>query len=337
MRQLLQNLSTGDVALQDVPAPAPGPAALLVRTSYSVISAGTERAVLGIGRASLMGKARARPDLVRKVLDTAREEGVGSAYVKVRGRLGEPNPLGYSLSGVVLAAPEDSPAAPGELVACGGAGYASHAEVVAVPRTLCARVPESVDPADAAYATVASIALHGVRLTGVQVGDVVAVIGLGLVGQLTLELLGATGCVTLGVDPDPARAALAREAGFFATTDPAELEGEAARLTQGRGADAALVTAASKTSAPLAAASAATRERATVCVVGDVAIESPRAPLFAKELRLVVSRSYGPGRYDPSYEEDGIDYPPGYVRWTEGRNLGEVLRLMAGGSSAPRA
>lgn len=335
MKQLLQNVSTGEIAVEEVPSPVRGAASLLVETRFSLISAGTERAAVEMGRASLIGKARARPDLVRKVVDSAKTEGVGTTYAKVRGRLADPNALGYSLSGVVLEACPDAPAGPGELVACAGAGLASHAEVVSVPRTLCARVPEGVAPDDAAYATVAAIALHGLRLSGVGLGDVVAVVGLGLVGQLAAELGAAAGCVVLGCDPDERRVAMERAAGRFATTDAAELEGEAQRLTNRRGADGVLVTAASRSSAPLATATAVARERATVVIVGDVAVESPRAPLFAKELRLVVSRSYGPGRYDPTYEERGVDYPAGYVRWTEGRNLEEVLRLMATGALRP--
>lgn len=335
MRQLLQNVSTGDITVEDVPAPERGPNTVLVATRFSLISAGTERAVLEVGRKSLAGKARARPDLVKKVAESARSEGFATTYAKVRGRLGEPNALGYSSAGFVLEAPEDAPAAPGELVSCAGAGYASHAEVVAVPRMLVARVPEGVPAEDAAYGTVAAIALHGVRLTGVGLGDVAAVVGLGLVGQLTLELLRASGSVALGVDPDPARVKLARAAGFFATTDPSDLESEARRQTSRRGADGVLITAASKSSEPLATGTAVARERAVVCMVGDVAIESPRTPLFAKELRLVVSRSYGPGRYDPTYEESGVDYPAGYVRWTEGRNLEEALRLMSTGQLQP--
>lgn len=321
--------------MHEVPAPVKGPASLLVANRFSLISAGTERAVMKLGQASLVGKARARPDLVSKVIDTAREEGIASAYRKVSGRLGEPGALGYSCAGVVVEACPDAPAAPGELVACAGAGLATHAELVAVPRTLCARVPEGVRPEDAAYATVATIALHGIRLASLGLGDVAAVVGLGLVGQLAIELLQAAGCVALGVDPDPGRVELARQLGMFATTDAAELESEICRLTAGRGADGVVVTAASRSSAPLATATAVARERAVVAIIGDVEIQSPRAPLFAKELRLVVSRSYGPGRYDPVYEERGIDYPAGYVRWTEGRNLEEVLRLMADGRLRP--
>ena len=335
MRQLLQNVSNGEITVDEVPPPTRDSGSLLVATQFSLISAGTERAVLELGRGSLVSKARARPDLVKKMVESVKAEGLSTTYAKVRGRLGEPNALGYSLAGVVLEAGDDAPAAPGDLVACAGVGYASHAEIVSVPRLLCARVPTGVAPEDAAYSTVASIALHGFRLGQVALGDVVAVIGLGLVGQITLELVRAAGCVPIGVDPDPSRVQLARDLGMFATTDPADLEAEALRLTSGRGADAVLVTAASKSSAPLATATAVARERAVVCIVGDVTIESPRAPLFGKELQLVVSRSYGPGRYDPTYEEHGIDYPAGYVRWTEGRNLEEVLRLMATGQLRP--
>jgi predicted dehydrogenase/threonine dehydrogenase-like Zn-dependent dehydrogenase len=335
MRQLVQDVSSGAITVEEVPAPAQPPGALLVATRYSVISAGTERAIMKIGRASMIGKARRRPDLVKKVVDSVKEEGLATAYAKVRGRLDEPNPLGYSLSGVVLESCDGAPAGPGELVACAGTGYASHAEVVAVPRLLCARVPEGVDPADAAHATIASIALHGVRLTGVGLGDVAAVIGMGLVGQITLELLRAAGCVALGIDPNERRAQLARDAGFFATTDQAELEAECLRLTKRRGADGVLVTAAARSSAPLETGVTVARERAVCCIVGDVSIDIPRSPLFTKEVRLVVSRSYGPGRYDPTYEEHGVDYPPGYVRWTEGRNLEEVLRLMSTGQLNP--
>jgi predicted dehydrogenase/threonine dehydrogenase-like Zn-dependent dehydrogenase len=334
MKQLLQYASDG-LIVEEVPAPRRRSGEVLVRTSCSVISAGTERASLEQSQTSLIGKARARPDLVRKVLTSAREEGIATTYDKVRGRLERPGELGYSLAGIVLEAGDDAPAGPGELVACAGAGYASHAEIVSVPRRLCAKVPDGVAAEDAAYSTVGSIALHGVRIAEVGLGDVAAVIGLGLVGQLTAEILKAAGCVVLGVDLDEGRVELARQLGIFATTDATELEAEAKRLTDGRGADGVLITAASRGPGPLATATGVARERAIVCVVGDVALQTPRAPMFKKELKLIVSRSYGPGRYDPRYEESGIDYPAGYVRWTEGRNLEEVLRLMAAGSLRP--
>ena len=335
MKQLLQDRNSGAITIEEVPAPLRTPAGLLVATRFSLISAGTERATVELGNKSLVGKARARPDLVRKVIDSAREEGPATTLAKVRGQLEHPNPLGYSSSGIVLEAPPDSPAGPGDLVACAGGQFAYHAQIVNVPRTLVARAPEGVAPEDAAYATVAAIALHGVRLCELELGEVAVVVGLGLVGQLTLELVAAAGCTALGVDPSAERVELARAAGFWATTDAQELIDEAHRLTAGRGADGALITAAAKSSAPLHTGIAAARERSTVCMVGDVAIESPRAPLFAKEVKLVVSRSYGPGRYDPQYEEAGIDYPAGYVRWTEGRNLEAVLGLMAQGKLNP--
>ena len=335
MRQLLQDRNSGTISIEEVPAPVRTAAGLLVATRFSLISAGTERAAVEMGNKSLVGKARARPDLVKKVLESAREEGPATTIAKVRGQLEHPNPLGYSSSGIVLEAPPESPAGPGDLVACAGAGFASHAQVVNVPRTLVARVPEGVAAEDAAYATLAAIALHGVRLCELRLGEVAVVVGLGLVGQLTLELVAASGCVAIGVDPSAERVELARSAGFWATTDSQELVDEAHRLTNGRGADGALITAAAKSGAPLATGIAAARERTTVCMVGDVAVESPRKPLFEKELKLVVSRSYGPGRYDPRHEDGGVDYPAGYVRWTEGRNLEAVLGLMAQGKLNP--
>jgi predicted dehydrogenase/threonine dehydrogenase-like Zn-dependent dehydrogenase len=335
VKQLLQDRNSGTISIEEVPVPARTPAGLLVATRFSLISAGTERAAVEMGNKSLVGKARARPDLVRKVLDSAREEGAAATVAKVRGQLDHPNPLGYSSSGIVLEAPPESPAGPGDLVACAGVGYASHAQIVNVPRTLVARVPDGVAPEDAAYATLGAIALHGVRLCELRLGEVAVVVGLGLVGQLTLELVAASGCIAIGVDPSPDRVELARAAGFWATTDAQDLIDEAHRLTAGRGADGALITAAAKSSAPLQTGIAAARERTTVCMVGDVAVESSRRPLFEKELKLVVSRSYGPGRYDQRHEEQGVDYPAGYVRWTEGRNLDAVVGLMAQGKLNP--
>ncbi len=302
-----------------------------------MISPGTERAVLEIGRSSLVGKARARPDLVKKVVESARTEGVGATYAKVRGRLGEPNALGYSLSGTVLDAGEDAPAGPGELVACAGAGYASHAEVVAVPRLLCSRVPEGVAAEDAAYATLASIALHGVRLTGVGLGDVAAVVGLGLVGQLTLELLAAAGAVAVGIDLDERRAQLARDAGFFATTDARRVRvGDRSPDLRTR----SRWVARDRGQQPLLGAASDCDRR---CPGARRGVHRRR-----REGRVPAGRHCSPRRCgwwcrDPTgraattrpTRSAGIDYPAGYVRWTEGRNLEEVLRLMATGQLRP--
>lgn len=278
MKQLLQDVSSGEISIDEVPSPQRPSSSLLVATRYSVISAGTERAVLEVGQKSLLGKARARPDLVKKVVRSAEAEGLTSALEKVRARLNEPNPLGYSSAGMVLEGCADGPAGPGDLVACAGAGHAVHAEVVAVPRHLCARVPEGVEIQDAAYATVSSVALHGVRLTKAALGEVVAVVGLGLLGQITMQLVQAAGCVALGVDPAESRVGLARSLGFFAATDPSELEAEALRLTSRRGADGVLVTAAAKNPDPLTTATAVARERAVVCIVGADPIPA-RAPV----------------------------------------------------------
>jgi len=335
MKQVFQNSATGEVGVHEVPAPGRAPGSLLIATRFSLISAGTERAIVEAAQEGVVTKLRHRPELARKTLDAARKDGFGPTVQRVRGRSQLPNALGYSSCGTVLEAPPESTIVPGSMVACAGVGYASHAEVVAVPRLLCVAVPSGVAAQDAAYATAASIALHGVRLTGARLGEVVAVIGLGLIGQLTLQLAAAAGCVPVGLDLDAKRVVIAREQGFVATGDAEELERQIGRLTGADGADAVLVTAASRSAEPLRLATRVARDRATVCIVGDVPVEVPRAALFAKELRLVVSRSYGPGRYDPGYEEGGVDYPIAYVRWTEGRNLHEALRLMDAGALRP--
>lgn len=335
VKQVVQDLDSGEVEIVEVAAPPPPAAGVLVSTRYSLISAGTERAMLEFGRQSLVGKARARPDLARQVLASARAEGIAATYHRARGRLAAPRPLGYSSVGVVLEAAGGAPARSGELVACAGAGYANHAEIVSLPLHLCARVPEGVDAQDAAYATLGAIALHGLRSAHVGLGEVVAVIGLGLVGQLALDLAAAAGALAVGFDPDPARVAIAARAGHRTSSQPTDLLAEMGQLSGGRGADAVIVAAASRDPAPLQTAVEAARERATVCLIGDVPIAVGRAGLYAKELTLVVSRSYGPGRYDRRYEEQGVDYPVAYVRWTEGRNLEEVLRLMGDGGLRP--
>lgn len=328
MKQVVQDLDSGAVEVVEVAAPCPPAAGVLVSTRYSLISAGTERAMLAFGRQSLVGKARARPDLARQVLASARAEGLAATYHRARGRLAAPRPLGYSSAGIVLESAGGVPARAGELVACAGAGYANHAEIVSIPPHLCARVPEGVQAQDAAYATLGAIALHGLRTAHVGLGEIVAVIGLGLVGQLAMDLAAAAGAIAIGFDPNPARVAIAASAGHRTSTDRTDLLAEVGRVSGGRGADAVIVAAASRDPAPLQAAVEIARERATVCVIGDVPITVGRAGLYAKELTLVVSRSYGPGRYDRRYEEQGVDYPIAYVRWTEGRNLEEVLRLM---------
>jgi hypothetical protein len=334
MKQLVQSVRSGDLRLVEVPAPQIGPTEVLVATGCSLVSAGTERAVRRLASANLIEKARARPDLVRQVLRRARTDGVLPTVRVVRTRLDDEMPLGYSAAGTVLEVGEAvAGVRPGDRVATGGAG---HATVQAVAGLLATRLPESVNDADAAFATVGAIALHGLRLADVGPGSRIAVIGLGLVGQLTGRLARATGCEVVGIDVNP----WAVERADGSSVDLALVEAgvdttaAVAAWTRGVGVDAVLVTAATRSSDPIRRAPDLARDRATLVLVGDVGLELDRRPLYEKELSLRVARSYGPGRYERSYEEWGIDYPPGHVRWTEGRNQEAFIGLVARGRVA---
>ncbi|MGH9126700.1 MAG: bi-domain-containing oxidoreductase [Acidimicrobiales bacterium] len=323
MRQVVQQQSTGELSVLDVPPPVLQPEGVLVDVVASVISSGTERAMRRLAQQSLLGKARARPDLARKVITRALEQGVAATVSTVRDRLDTPDPVGYSAAGVVR---EVGAAAgglrPGQLVACAGGGYASHAEVIYVPATLCAAVPDGVAGEHAAFATLGAIGLHAIHQARLVQGEGVVVAGLGLIGQLTARLLAAYGHPVTGVDPSPAaRAELSRLG--LPSCDLGEVEPGLA--------DAVILTAATESSDLVATAPEWCRDRGRVVVVGDVGLDVPRRPYYDGEVEIRFSRSYGPGRYDPDYEAGGHDYPIGYVRWTEGRNLGEVLRLMANG------
>jgi predicted dehydrogenase/threonine dehydrogenase-like Zn-dependent dehydrogenase len=331
VKQVLQDRS-GLTVVRDVPPPPCPPGSVLVRNLFSAISSGTERARVELSKKSLLAKARERPDLVREVVDRARREGVRSTREVVQRKLAEETPVGYSSAGRVI---EVGAAVRGidvgDLVACAGAS-ASHAEIVSVPRNLCANVPAGVPPEAAALTTIASIALHGMRLADVRVGDRVAVIGCGLVGQITCRLLRAAGAEVFALDLEAARAEAAVRAGadHGLAVAPATSERVLAE-TAGIGVDQAIITAATSSNDPLLLAAEIARDRGAIVVVGDVRIEAPRAPLYQKELSLRVSRSYGPGRYDTEYEERGLDYPIGYVRWTEKRNMEAILDLAARG------
>src|SRR5262245_2277106 len=333
MRQLIMETRRGSVGIADLPEPALRPGMLLVRNAFSIVSPGTERNAIKIGRDSLLTTARARPDLVRRVLDTVRRDGVLAAYRKVQARLDELRPLGYASAGTVLAvAPGvEAPFREGDRVACAGAGYASHAEVIAVPSNLAARVPPGVDLEAAAFATLGAVALHGVRQARPALGERVAVIGLGVLGLLTVQLLRAAGVRVIAFDLSPERARRARdlgaEAGAAGTTD--DQVTAALSWTDGVGVDGVVVTAASASDAPMVAAAAMCRERGRVTSVGLVPFGLPREIAYQKELELTIARSYGPGRYDPDFEEKGLDYPIEYVRWTETRNLEAFLHLVA--------
>lgn len=331
MKQVVQPVSGGPVSVIDVPRPVIGPTEVLVQTMASIVSAGTERAVTNLAQSSLLAKARARPDLVRQVISKARTEGVTQAARAVRARLGDDVPLGYSAAGIALEVGEAvAGIAPGSLVATGGAGKANHADFQAVPGLLCASVPEGVPAADAAFATVASVALHGLRLGEVGPGAKVVVVGLGLMGQLALRLAQASGCDVAGIDVAERQVERAERSGALGLVESGTDTTKAImEWSRGRGADAVLLMAATPSSAVVARATEICRDRANVVVVGDIGLELDRRPFYERELTLRFARSYGPGRHERAYEEWGVDYPAGFVRWTEGRNLEAVLDLLA--------
>jgi predicted dehydrogenase/threonine dehydrogenase-like Zn-dependent dehydrogenase len=333
MKQVVQNYRTGELKVEELPPPALKPGGVLVRTAYSLISAGTERMVVETAQSSLVGKARSRPDLVRQVFDTFKREGLRSTYEKVKSKLTQMKALGYSASGVVTAVGRDvKEFKVGDRIACAGAGYASHAEVIFVPKNLCAKLPDGASLESACYTTVGAIALQGIRQADTRLGEAVAVIGLGLVGQLTVQLLKAAGCQVVGVDIDKAACNLAKLSGAdLVASDWQSARAACMSLTEGRGADCVLITAGTKSNEPIELAGELARDRARVIVVGLVGMDVPRHTYYTKELDLRLSRSYGPGRYDPEYEEKGNDYPIGYVRWTERRNMEAFLRLVADG------
>jgi predicted dehydrogenase/threonine dehydrogenase-like Zn-dependent dehydrogenase len=336
MKQIVQNLR-GEVRLTDVPAPAIRPGGVLVRTVCSVLSPGTERTNVERSRRSIFAKARERPELARQVIERMLREGWSSTMRSVNDRLDALIPMGYSSAGIVEAVGEGvRELRVGDRVACAGGGYASHAELVWVPELLCARVPadvaQEVSLRDAAFATLGSIALQGIRQAGLRLGETVAVTGLGLIGLLSVQLAKANGCRVVAADLDAERIALARRLGADAAVRAGE-EYEAAvrQATGGRGADAVLLTAATDSAEPVREAGRLARDRAVLVIVGAVPADLPRSPYFEKELEVRFSRSYGPGRYDPAYEEGGHDYPIGYVRWTEQRNMEAFLDLLAQG------
>ena len=334
MKQLLQNLKTGEGVVADVPAPAAQRGRVLVRAAASLVSAGTERAFVELGRKSLLGKAKERPDLVGKVVEKVRGEGLLSTLQSVREKLDESHALGYSAAGTVVEAGEGvTGLRAGDRVACAGTGYAAHAELLSVPQNLCVRLPDGVDFESAAFATVGAIALQGVRLAEPTLGESAVVVGLGLVGQLAAQLLRANGCRVFGVDLDASKVGLAKSLGMDDGCVAGEGVKEAVlRWSRGRGADAVLLTAATTSDEPIELAGEISRLRGRVVAVGLVGMNVPRQSYFRRELTLRVSMSYGPGRYDPEYEERGHDYPLPYVRWTEGRNLEAFLDLVASGA-----
>ena len=332
MKQILQNASNGQIELRDVPAPRATKGCVLVSVARSLVSAGTERASSEFASKNLIQKAQARPDLVRDVVSKIRRDGLWSAVSAVRSRLDQPSALGYSCAGTVVEVGEGvSDIRVGDRVACGGAGFAVHAEFACVPRMLVAVIASSaVDFESAAFTTVGAVAMHGVRTAEVSLGEVVAVIGLGLLGQLAVQILRAAGCAVVGLDLVQERAALAvRMGATAATTSEEEFRDLCFRHSNGYGADSILIAAETPSSAPVNLAAQVARDRAIVVAVGAVGMELERRRYYEKELDLRVSRSYGPGRYDARFEQKGIDYPIGHVRWTETRNMEAFLQLLA--------
>lgn len=334
MKQIVQNARTGALEIVEVPAPSPAAGQILVRNHFSVVSSGTEAMSLEFARMSMLAKARSRPDLTRQVLRKLKEEGPLATYRTVINRLDSPQALGYSCAGMVESVGAGVMRfAPGDRVACAGAGYANHAEFVVIPENLAAKVPETVATEHAAFATIGAIALQGVRIAAPTLGEIAVVIGLGLIGQITVQLLRANGCRVLGIDLMPERVKQALEQGAEWGASPSTLPaGWKDAATGGYGADFALVTASAQTAAPLQLAAELCRPRGRVAVVGAMPMELDRRTFYEKELELRMSMSYGPGRYDRAYEEHGYDYPLPFVRWTENRNLQAFLHLIAQGS-----
>ena len=323
-------MRSGVVAVHDVPPPSVQRGRLLVRTAASLISAGTEKNTVDMGKKSLLGKARQRPDLVKQVIEKARTEGLMNTYTAVKAKLDGTTALGYSAAGIVAAVGEGvSGYNVGMRVGCAGAGYASHAEMISVPQNLCVRLPDEINFDEGAFGTLGAIALQGVRLAQPTLGEAFVVIGLGLLGQITVQLLKANGCRVFGVDIDEAKLKLARELGAEMCSTPADARSAAREFSRGRGADAVLITAATPSNDPIELAGDISRSKGRVVVVGLVGMNVPRNVYYLKELDLQISMSYGPGRYDPEYEERGHDYPFAYVRWTEGRNLEAFFDLIA--------
>jgi predicted dehydrogenase/threonine dehydrogenase-like Zn-dependent dehydrogenase len=330
MKQVLQNLRSGETTVVEVPIPQPQLGMAVVKTSASLVSSGTERMLVDFAGKSLLGKARSRPDLARQVMDKARREGILSTMDAAFNRLDQPMPLGYSSAGRIIGLGDEVQGFKvGQRVACGGGGYAVHAEYALVPKNLLAALPDNVDDDSAAFTTLGAIALHGYRLSEAAVGEQVTVIGLGLLGLLTAAIANAAGCQVLGVDLDPRRVDLAREMGAGLSVVREEAEPAAQSISRGRGSDVVIICADTSSSDPIELAGAIARDRARVVATGAVGLEIPRNIYFQKELSFINSRSYGPGRYDPSYEEGGQDYPIGFVRWTEGRNLESFVDLLS--------
>jgi predicted dehydrogenase/threonine dehydrogenase-like Zn-dependent dehydrogenase len=334
VKQIAQNKRTGDLAVVSVPPPAGRPGMIVVKNYFSVISAGTEKTSIDSRKGSLLQRARSQPDEMRKVIDEARRTGLYTTWKRIMSKLDTSAALGYSCAGVVVAVdPSIQDIEIGDRVACAGAEFAVHSDLVVAPRNLVAPIPDGVSMEAAAYTTIAAIAMQGVRQAEITLGETVVVIGLGLLGQFTVQILKAAGCRVVGIDLDRAVIDLAVRSGADAALhrldDP--VASVVASLTRGYGADATIITAGTKQNDPIELAGVLTRERGRVVMVGAAPMDIPRGPYYMKEIDIRMSRSYGPGRYNADYELKGLDYPIGYVRWTENRNMQAYLDLLAQG------
>jgi predicted dehydrogenase/threonine dehydrogenase-like Zn-dependent dehydrogenase len=334
MKQISQNYKTGAIRLENTEVPAVRAGGVLVRTHYSLVSTGTEGMKVREGKLSYLGKAKARPDQVKKVFTTLRQQGFAATYQKVMNKLDKLTPLGYSLSGEVIAVGAGADEFHvGQRVACAGAGYANHAEVNFIPKNLVVAVPQPVSMKHAAFATVGAIALQGLRQAEMQLGETACVVGLGLLGQLLVQILRAAGVHVIGIDVLEERCESARYGGALVACRPDDpmLASLVSRHTAGHGVDAVFITAGGADNGPIELAIELARDRARIIDIGKTKLDLPWNDGYMKELEFKFSRSYGPGRYDPMYEERGIDYPIGYVRWTERRNMAAFLDLVATG------
>lgn len=332
MKQVL--IHKGSISVQQVPAPMIDEGHVLVEVAYSLISTGTELSAVQSSGQSLLQKALAEPEKVKKLWDFLRSQGIQKAVARVEGQTSQASPTGYSCAGIVIQVGAGvSDIQPGDYVACAGAGIANHAEIVLAPRNLVVKVPENCNLKDAASVTLGAIALQGVRRADPRLGEIIAVIGLGLLGQITVQLLKAAGCRVIGLDIDSKRIALAHELGadFAFNSGEIDVKNEVRHLTGDHGVDATIITAASSSDAIAQQAMELTRKKGRVVVVGAVGLGLKRSPFYEKEIDFLISCSYGPGRYDEKYEQQGVDYPYAYVRWTENRNMQEYLRLVAEG------
>jgi predicted dehydrogenase/threonine dehydrogenase-like Zn-dependent dehydrogenase len=332
MKQIVQNFKTGKLSQREVPTPSLASGGILVQTVNSLISTGTETSMLELARKSMLGKAKERPDQVRQVIEKVKKEGLRSTYQKVINQLDEPKPLGYSCAGIVVeVGASGGNFSVGDRVACAGAGYANHSEVNFIPKNLAVKIPENVSFEEAAYTTVGAIALQGVRQASPSIGDNVFVLGLGLLGLITVQLLKANGCNVIGTDLDPKKVEMAERLGidFAIKGDQQKIISTVQNITDNRGVDSVIITAGTKSNEPIELSAELARQKGRVVALGVISLNVPRSIFYVKELDLRLSLSYGPGRYDPYYEERGQDYPYAYVRWTEQRNMHAILRLMA--------